>query len=234
MIDAIILAGGFGTRLQSVVSDVPKPMAPINGRPFLEILLKSLEKKGIKRVVLSVGYKAEIIMNYFGNSFGGIELVYEVEDTPLGTGGAIKAALNKCKTEKVLVVNGDTYLDLQEIDLELLSQDLEAVKLIGVKVDDVTRYGSLTIAGNKVIKFNEKGSSGSGIINGGHYLIPKTIMDDHRQSKYSFEIDFLVPISRKRHLDCFVCKGSFIDIGIPEDLIRAQLIFSNYFSEGSK
>jgi len=225
--DAIILAGGFGTRLQSVVSDVPKPMAPINGRPFLEILLKSLEKKGVKRVVLSVGYKAEIIMNYFGNSYGDIELVYEVEDAPLGTGGAIKAALTKCNTEKVLVVNGDTYLDLQEIDLELLSQDLDTIKLIGVKVDDVSRYGSLTINEGKVGRFNEKGSSGSGIINSGHYLLFKSSLASHPQRIFSFEAEYLEPHTKYGGVDCFIAHGVFIDIGVPLDLIKAQGIFAH-------
>ncbi|MBT8524348.1 NTP transferase domain-containing protein [Polynucleobacter paneuropaeus] len=234
MMDAIILAGGFGTRLQSVVSDVPKPMAPINGKPFLEILLKSLEKKGIRRVILSVGYKAEVIMNYFGNSYGDIELIYEVEDTPLGTGGAIKAALTKCNTEKVLVINGDTYLELKDIDLELLSQDVETVKLIGIKVDDVSRYGSLLIAGKKITQFNEKGKVGSGIINSGHYLLSKSLLNYQMPSKFSFELDCLMSLSRDGGVDCYVCGSQFIDIGIPEELSRAQTIFSDYFREGSK
>ncbi len=111
--EAIVLAGGFGTRLRQVVPDLPKPMAPIAGRPFLEILLLSLYQKGFSRVVLSLGFMAEKIIAHFGDRYVGMDLVYAVEHHPLGTGGAIRVALAQCASDHVFVFNGDTYLDLE-------------------------------------------------------------------------------------------------------------------------
>ena len=101
-LEAIILAGGFGTRLKSVVKDIPKPMAKINNRPFLELILQYLKKHNFKRVVLSVGYKWEIIKNYFGDNFQGIELIYNIENEPLGTGGAVKSSLDLINSDEVV------------------------------------------------------------------------------------------------------------------------------------
>ncbi|MBO7411049.1 MAG: NTP transferase domain-containing protein, partial [Ottowia sp.] len=126
MMEAIVLAGGFGTRLRQIVSDVPKPMAPVAGRPFLEILLGSLAQKGFSRAVLSLGFMAEKISGHFGAHFKGLNLSYVVEDAPLGTGGAIRLATTACAQEHVFVFNGDTYLDLQ---VEQLEQQLQASRL---------------------------------------------------------------------------------------------------------
>jgi D-glycero-alpha-D-manno-heptose 1-phosphate guanylyltransferase len=227
MMDAIILAGGFGTRLQSVVSDVPKPMAPINGRPFLEILLLSLEKKGIRRVVLSVGYKAEVIMNYFGNSCGDIELIYEVEDTPLGTGGAIKAALTKCNTEKVLVVNGDTYLEFDMKKLQTGLVDTNQLTVVGVSITDASRYGRIISKDGFIRSFIEKdGMPTSGLINSGHYVVSKNFFDKQLfPEKFSFEIECLEKAYKKIKINLFEVKGMFLDMGTPEDYIKASAIF---------
>ena len=110
--EAIVLAGGLGTRLRSIVLDLPKPMAPIGDKPFLEYIFKYLKKSGVTRVVLSVGYKWKVIEEYFGSSFENIELVYSVENEPLGTGGAIKKAMTKIEGEKVYIINGDTFFDV--------------------------------------------------------------------------------------------------------------------------
>ena len=118
--EAVILAGGFGTRLREVVADVPKPMAKVGEKPFLEILLMNLELKGFKRVILSLGFKAEIIKHYFGTNFRDIELVYEVETTPLGTGGALKAALANCKEDYSFVFNGDTFQEFDPLDIYVI------------------------------------------------------------------------------------------------------------------
>ena len=109
MHEAIVLAGGFGTRLREVLPDLPKPMAPVAGRPFLEILLTSLADKGFSRVVLSLGYMADKIITYFGNSFTGLDLIYVVEDEPLGTGGAVRLALSQCLQDHIYILNGDTF-----------------------------------------------------------------------------------------------------------------------------
>ena len=120
MREAVILAGGFGTRLRSAVPDLPKAMAPVAGKPFLEILLAHLEKKGIRHVILSVGYLAEIIESHFGDSFASLHISYAYEDEPLGTGGALRFAMRQCREDVVLALNGDTFLD---VDLEQAGQD---------------------------------------------------------------------------------------------------------------
>ena len=124
--EAIVLAGGFGTRLRQVVTDVPKSMAPIAGRPFLEILLGSLARKGFQRIVLSLGFMAEKISDHFGTHFAGLELAYVVEETPLGTGGAVRLASTACTQDHVFVLNGDTYVDL-EADAELVEAARDCV-----------------------------------------------------------------------------------------------------------
>ena len=157
MREAVILAGGFGTRLRSAVPDLPKAMAPVAGKPFLEILLAHLEKKGIRHVILSVGYLAEIIESHFGDSFASLHISYAYEDEPLGTGGALRFAMRQCREDVVLALNGDTFLD---VDLEQAGQDWRhhrAPILFGVQSDDTARYGSLLTDGRRVTGFLEKG-----------------------------------------------------------------------------
>ena len=110
--EAIILAGGKGTRLQSVVSDVPKPMADVNGRPFLSYLLHFLSTKGVRKVVLSVGYKHEVISNYYSNCFENMSICYAIENEPLGTGGALVESLKQVTDSNVLLLNGDSFFDI--------------------------------------------------------------------------------------------------------------------------
>lgn len=222
--EAIVLAGGLGTRIREVVRDLPKPMAPVAGRPFLEILLTSLARKGFSRVVLSLGYLAEKVTEYFGDQFAGMELLYEIEETPLGTGGAIRQALRRCIADHVFIFNGDTYLDVEasEVEAQWLSQ---RVPIIVVReVPDTARYGRLAIANNLVVGFCEKGSAGRGLINAGCYILPKIILDEFPSDEtFSLEIDYLAKVVTHQRFDVFVTKGQFIDIGIPEDLARAQI-----------
>jgi len=151
--EAIVLVGGFGTRLRQVVTDVPKPMAPIAGRPFLGILLGSLAEKGFSRVVLSLGFMAEKISGHFGSQFAGLDLAYVVEDVPLGTGGATRLAVEACTQDHVFVFNGDTYLDLE---VDLLEQQWQARRnpiVVGRQVPDTMRYGRLVVDGDRIIRF---------------------------------------------------------------------------------
>ena len=129
--EAVILAGGFGTRLQSVVADVPKPMAPVNGKPFLQYILDYCIKQGIERVVLSTGYKHEVIFSFFGTQYNTITIQYAHEQEPLGTGGGIQFALQKCIDENVVVLNGDTFfdVDLQALESQHISAQSELSKL---------------------------------------------------------------------------------------------------------
>ncbi|MEI8136774.1 MAG: sugar phosphate nucleotidyltransferase, partial [Bacteroidota bacterium] len=155
---AIILAGGFGTRLQSVVTDLPKPMAPINEQPFLNYQLNYLKHYGIKKVILSVGYLAEKIKDYYGYNYNGLEIGYVLEENPLGTGGGIRLALDKCDDALSFILNGDSFfdVDLKEFfDLHLKNNS--QISLALRKVSDSARYGTIEKNNeNKIISFKEK------------------------------------------------------------------------------
>lgn len=221
--EAVILAGGFGTRLREVVPDLPKPMAPVADKPFLEILLNALEKKGFNRVILSLGYMAEKVVSYFGNQHNGIEIVYEIEETPLGTGGALKAALNHCKSDHVFIFNGDTFLDLETDEVESKWQEKPQPMIVARQVPDTARYGRLDTSEGLVSGFIEKGLSGPGLINAGCYVLPKNIFDDFESGEsFSLEQDYLFDAVKKQPFSVFETKGHFIDIGIPVDYQRAQ------------
>jgi D-glycero-alpha-D-manno-heptose 1-phosphate guanylyltransferase len=226
--EAIVLAGGLGTRLRQVVADVPKPMAPVAGRPFLEILLASLAQKGFSRAVLSLGFMAEKISGHFGSRFAGLDLEYVVEDAPLGTGGATRLAVEACNQEHVFVFNGDTYLDLE---VELLEQQWQAKRhpiVVGREVSDTERYGRLVVDGDRITGFAEKGIAGQGLINAGCYVLAKdALMRFPVNQPFSIETDYLVPEVARAMVEVFVTKGMFIDIGIPEDYLRAQTLLAD-------
>lgn len=227
LMEAIVLAGGFGTRLREVIDNVPKPMAPIRGRPFLEILLSSLAQKGFSRVVLSIGYMATVISDHFGNTFKGMEIAYAIEDTPLGTGGALRLALEACAQERVFVFNGDTYLDLEVEQLSLHWNMNQKLIVVGRCVPDTFRYGRLILEGNQISAFAEKGIKGKGLINAGCYVVSKNLLDGFPVNKaFSFEEDFLMNETCRSRIDVFVTNGRFIDIGIPEDYWLAQTLLS--------
>lgn len=222
--ESIVLAGGFGTRLQQVVPDLPKPMAPIAGRPFLEILLSTLARKGFTRIVLSLGFMAEKIVAHFGNRYAGMELVYEVEQQPLGTGGAIHAALVRCESDHVFVFNGDTYLDLEVDELESLWLAAHHPVIVVREVPDTARFGRVEMSGRRVSAFREKGMSGVGLINAGCYVLPQGALDAFPSGKnFSLETEYFAKELHRIYFDGFVTRGRFIDIGVPEDYARAQI-----------
>jgi D-glycero-alpha-D-manno-heptose 1-phosphate guanylyltransferase len=226
-VEAIILAGGLGTRLSSVISNLPKPMAPIGGKPFLEYLLNYLKKNGVTRVVLSVSYKWEIIQEYFGDYFEGVELVYSIEDEPLGTGGAIKKSINYIRNENFYIVNGDTFFDvnLDRLILKGGSRLLLSLKKI-LKFD---RYGCVENNDNGfVTDFKKKGYKDIGNINGGIYLASKNIFDGFKlEEKFSFE-EFMENNFRDLKISTKLFDNYFVDIGIPEDYKKAQNEIKNY------
>lgn len=226
--EAIVLAGGFGTRLREIVSDVPKPMAPIAGTPFLEILLQSLAKKGFERIVLSLGYMAEKISNHFGDEFAGMQIAYAIEDNPLGTGGAIRLAMEHCLADHFFVFNGDTFLDLEVHAVEAIWKEKKIPIIVGREVDDTSRYGRLIVASEMVRGFSEKGLSGRGIINAGCYILPRYILDSWPvNTPFSLESDYLAHAVTSESIAFYETKGTFIDIGVPEDFFRAQKILAN-------
>lgn len=227
--EAIVLAGGYGTRLKDVVPNVPKPMAKIGGRPFLEILLRSLESKGFERVILSLGYLAEIVIQHFGPRFGSIDICYEVEKKPLGTGGALRASLRNCIGEHVFVFNGDTFLDLEVDRVEALWIGNQNPVIVARPVRDISRYSQLSIQGSRIINFMQKGGSGCGLINAGCYVLPKHFLDHYEVGfPFSLEEDFLPCYVQSNPVELFVSDGYFIDIGIPEDYWRAQIELNHF------
>ena len=224
--EAIILAGGLGTRLQSVIKEIPKPMAPIGETPFLEIILNYLNKQGFKKIIISTFYKSEIISNYFGERYLDMEIIYTREKDALGTGGAVKFAKNflSKNIDHFYIFNGDTFLD---IDINSIEKNGHKIKTPNCRseVESCERYGSLLIKNNKVINFNEKKSAKSGVINAGCYLFPKDFLDDWENSKsFSLENEFFTYKLREENFLFYLHKGLFIDIGIPWDYERAKLI----------
>jgi D-glycero-alpha-D-manno-heptose 1-phosphate guanylyltransferase len=226
--EAIILAGGMGTRLQSVVSDVPKPMAPVGGRPFLEYLFPMLQRMEVKKVVLSVGYKWETILAHFGYKFQGIEIDYAVETVPLGTGGGIRLAFAKTNSPQVLVLNGDTFF---HHDLMLhweMHQFYSKGALVSIalkEMKDFDRYGTVELHKNERIKaFREKERKESGLINAGVYVIDRELWAKvDVPERFSFEKDVLEAYVRRLRFMGYVHEGYFVDIGIPEDYARANV-----------
>ncbi len=230
--EAIILAGGKGTRLQGVVNDVPKPMALVNGRPFLEYLLDYLDDNVFDHVVLSVGYKNEIIRDHFGNRYKSIDIDYAVEEEPLGTGGAIKKAFELIKERRALVFNGDTMFRLNIERLTYFHQAKSAdITIVLREVDNVLRYGSVERDDEmKITGYNEKGTrNGFGLINGGVYLINKNFFDRNDfPEKFSIEKDCFEKMYDTCSIYGLKCRQYFIDIGIPEDYQKAQDDFKRF------
>jgi len=228
--EAIVLAGGLGTRLRAEVPDLPKPMAPVAGRPFLEHILDRLGTQGVSRVILSVGFMAEVIIAHFGSSYRTIDLVYAHETEPLGTGGAIRFALTFAKAERVLVLNGDTYLSM---DYQALFQACAAkgaaLGIVVRMVPDTTRYGHCTVTDDLLVSFSEKEGAGPGLINAGVYCLTRETlsMGVDLPARFSFEQDFVAARLDKLRPIGFPVDGYFIDIGVPEDFRKAQKDFGS-------
>ncbi|WP_425806384.1 nucleotidyltransferase family protein [Desulfitobacterium sp. Sab5] len=225
--EAIILAGGFGTRLAHIVSNVPKPMAPVNGQPFLQYIIDDLIGKGITKVVIAVGYKKESIIDHFGKSYKGCEIIYSKEDTPLFTGGAIKKALNQCRDQNVFIINGDTFFDVNLLEMLKDHRKNNADLTIATKeMENFERYGTVIIENNKITRFLEKKPERDGIINGGIYLIRKTILLTFNEERFSFETEIMEKKLNELNIYAYMSNGYFIDIGVPEDYAKAQLDFA--------
>ncbi|MFH5312445.1 D-glycero-D-manno-heptose 1-phosphate guanosyltransferase [Campylobacter coli] len=211
---AIVLAGGLGTRLRSVVQDLPKPMAPINGKPFLAFVLEYLKKQGITEVILSVSYKYELIQEYFKDEFHGMKIHYNIEKELLGTGGAIKDALKLVKNE-AYVVNGDTFFD---IDLKKLVLNSSKICIALKQMQNFDRYGTVNVDEQGIVtSFEEKVFKKQGLINGGIYLLKKDIFDNFDlEKKFSFE-KFLQENFELLKIQTQIFNDYFIDIGVPQD-----------------
>lgn len=227
--EAIVLAGGFGTRLAHVVPDVCKPMAPVAGRPFLRFIMDQLAAAGFDRAVVADGYRREQIEGFFGPAYRGMAIEYSPEETPLFTGGAVKRALGRCESDWVFVLNGDTWLDV----------DFEAMEASAVNVPDSVsaviavkrmcgfeRYGTVDVdAGGSLTAFHEKRPCEEGLINAGVYLLRRDALNNMPE-KFSLESDYFERVVGDGELRAVECAGGFIDIGVPEDYELAQTMLA--------
>ena len=231
----IILAGGFGTRLRAVVQDVPKPMAPINDRPFLEFQLLFLEESGVQNVVIATGYKADVISDHFGHAFRSLKLRYSHENEPLGTGGGlIKAAGLVSSVEPLFVMNGDTFFPISLTDmLESHQVNKADITMAMMKIHERGRYSPFDIAPNGRLSIGSDGASVHK--SAGIYLFSQEMVSDlqaRRVERLSFEDD-LTPLflDADLHLFAYVADVPFIDIGVPDDYHRAGLVIDQYVIE---
>lgn len=228
---AVLLAGGLGTRLKSVVSDRPKPMALIGQKPFMEYVVHELSRHGVTDIIFAVGYKGSMVEEYFGDGSGfqaadgsgGLNIRYAYEEELLGTAGAIKNA-GKLVTEEVFfVLNADTFYQIDYGRLTQMRQDKELEMVLVLReVPDVSRYGQAVLCGSRLTGFNEKTTEAKpGTVNGGIYLMSRKLMEEIPEGKVSLEND-MIPrwLKEGRRIGGFVNDGYFIDIGIPEDYYR--------------
>jgi D-glycero-alpha-D-manno-heptose 1-phosphate guanylyltransferase len=223
--ECIILAGGFGTRLRDTIPGIPKPLAPVAGKPFLTHVINNLRMQGVEYFIFSLGHQSGMIIDFLENKFPTLHYSFVVEEEPLGTGGGIKLALEKAGSENVIVANGDT---LFKIDLDKIfdvHEASEAECTLALKpMNDFDRYGMVeTDDHGRITSFHEKKFYSSGSINGGIYIINKQkLMARELPSKFSFEKDYLEKFAVERNFFSSVQDGYFIDIGVPDDFNKAQ------------
>ncbi|MBP7652786.1 nucleotidyltransferase family protein [Candidatus Dependentiae bacterium] len=221
---AIILVGGAGTRLRSVVNEIPKPMADVKGKPFLEYLLLQLKHWGITDIILSSGYKSEIIKTYFNDGKKqGINIEYSEETEPLGTGGALKQAEHLIKTDSFILMNGDSYFNVNIEKILKWKNDYDCFGILSLfRIQNAERYGSVVLdKDNRIIEFSEKAKNkDEQYINGGIYLFNKKITDFIPEKKCSLENDILPELVKLHKFYGLVFNDFFIDIGIPSDYYK--------------
>ncbi|NVJ60869.1 MAG: NTP transferase domain-containing protein [Gammaproteobacteria bacterium] len=225
--EVIILAGGLGTRLRSEVSDVPKPMAPVGAKPFLEVILDNFLRFDISKFVISIGYLGGVISSYFGNSYKGIEIAYCHEDEPLGTGGAIKKALNYIENQQAIIVNGDTFIDLDFSDMfSQFSRQQSQIMIALKEVDNCSRYGTVKINSNNLVVDFSSNQTGKGLINTGVYMVSCDFFRKlFTEEKFSFE-KYIESNVSSLNINAYISNSYFIDMGIPEDYQKAIKRFS--------
>ena len=232
---AIILCGGLGTRLREVVSAVPKPMAPINGKPFMQIQVDKLIDAGVTKIIFAVGYKKEIIRDFFGDEYRGVPLVYSEEEHPLKTGGAMKLAMSFVDDDCVLVLNGDIYTTIDYRDMMQQHKASGAVETLAVKpMRDFDRFGNVVLGdeGNVIVDFIEKQHTTYGNVNLGVYILNTDIFDEYADELgevFSHEVDYLSRHLHDRKHCAYLYDGYYIDIGIPDDYFA----FCEYFAQNA-
>ncbi len=224
-IEVFILCGGKGTRLRSVVSDVPKPLAEVGGYPFLHWVLKKLSLNGFSKVKLLTGYKHEHIESFCGKGDKwGLTFTYSIESSPLGTGGALKKAINESSGDQILIVNGDTYLDIDYAQFMKKSKREAVINMALVKVDNSGRYGAVELLpSGQISSFKEKNDSlKPSLINAGVYMINRKLLKFPSMDIFSFEEEVLRKEVSFGRVYGASYECGFIDIGIPADFEKAQ------------
>lgn len=219
---ALILAGGRGERMRPLTDNLPKPLLPVAEKPFLNYLVKFLKSQGVSDFIFAIGYKGEQIEAYFkdGRDFG-VKILYSKEDFPLGTAGPVKKAEPFIKEEDILVMNGDTFVDIDlKVMMDFHKKMGKSITIAAVNVENPSRYGQLIIRNNIIEEFKEKGAKvESNFINAGAYIVKKDILNSFPQG---IKIDFETGIFPKfsNNIAAFQTKGYFIDIGVKEDYYR--------------
>lgn len=228
-LDVLVLAGGLGTRIRAVLGDVPKVLAPINGRPFLDHLLDSLKAQGARRVVLALGYLADKVIAHLAANPPPLPVDWVIETQPLGTAGALRHALPALQGDFVLVMNGDTWVDADLLEFQNAWQASgRAAAIMAVRVEDVSRYGSLDISDQGTLRrFVEKDPNrhGPGIINAGLYLFDRSVLADLQgMAGPSLERDVLACLPAGSVAVHLAERAAFVDIGTPDSLAGAAAV----------
>ena len=232
--EVIILAGGLGARLKTVISELPKSLAPVAGKPFLAYLLDFAKKQGIKKFVFALGYKTELIETFVKEYLPGDSYIFSVEDEPLGTGGAIFKACKEISDTDVIVLNADTFFGVSFLNLSIIHELRKASCTLALKpMKSFDRYGAVDINKQVITGFSEKKFQTSGLINGGVYALSKdAFLGKPFPPVFSFEKDYLEKEVTGRHIMGMISDAYFIDIGIPEDYERAQSEFLSLTVDG--
>lgn len=230
--EAIILAGGLGTRLQGVIGAYPKCMAEVNGRPFLHYVLEYLDRQRCTRAILSLGYKHQVILDWLEEQDLFFELDYVVESEPLGTGGGIQAAIEEAGSDHVAVINGDTLFQVDLMHQMKFHTANNATTTLALKqMHQFDRYGVVNVSDAGLItSFGEKQYKETGLINGGVYIIDReAFLARQLPAKFSFEKDYLEQFVGEKKFYGYTSNNYFIDIGIPDDYNKAQEDFKTMF-----
>ncbi len=233
-VTALVLCGGLGTRLRDINSELPKSMVPVAERPFLEYVCDYLLSQGVTKAIFAVSYKKEYIIEHFRYQYKNLDIAYSVESEPLGTGGAVKHAINQYSSnsnELFLILNGDTLMEYQLTDMlkKLHEQTTDLVMCLKY-MEDTNRYGRVETRADKVTRFAEKQSGSSGLINAGVYLINTKLTQQFPQrASFSFEKDVLEKMVHSHCVMFTISTGYFIDIGVPKDYLKAQTDLSTLY-----
>jgi len=233
-LDAIILAGGLGTRLREIIDDLPKVLAPVNNRPFLDVILSFLNKCGcIQRVVIAVGYLADkVIKEYTNRHEYDFEILFSEEKELLGTGGAIRKALPYTKTEDVLALNGDSFVDVTIVDLiETHRKKHAAMTIVLTEIEDTSRYGRVKVNNEqRIVSFEEKTPGQAGAyVNAGMYLFTRELIYSIQEDRIISLEKEILPILLEKGIYGYITHGKFMDIGIPETYKIANTYFRETF-----